>query len=290
LNKLEFSLLKDNLYQVWLNLTLWFWRRFFFFLNSVYFYSFAIISPWRRVSPFIWTNLNPLSPGWFVICLHVKIDPVVSEYKIFKWPHRIFIFLWLSPLWKGHDPLFVQTWIPFLQFKDNLHQVWLKLAHWFLRRFLDICCVFLLFRYYLLLQNLHVKKLESPPLKDDLYQVWFQLDQWFCRRSRKCKSLQIDRRTDGRRDRRATDNGRSEKLTWAFSSGELKKCVAVSRKWGNRLRPKNFRLLHYGLMMLVLVFILLSTVARFCISSGFTDYFTNHFLLATDLLIMPTQL
>jgi hypothetical protein len=58
LNKLEFPSTKDNLYQVWLILATWFCRRF----NSVYFYSFAIISPWRRVIPFIWTNLNPLHP------------------------------------------------------------------------------------------------------------------------------------------------------------------------------------------------------------------------------------
>jgi hypothetical protein len=28
----------------------------------MYFYWFAIISPWRRAIPFIWTNLNPLPP------------------------------------------------------------------------------------------------------------------------------------------------------------------------------------------------------------------------------------
>ena len=31
-----------------------------FFKKSVYFYCFAIISPWRGTIPFIWTNLNPL--------------------------------------------------------------------------------------------------------------------------------------------------------------------------------------------------------------------------------------
>ena len=31
------------------------------FLNlSIYFHNFAIISPWKRAGPFIWTNLNPL--------------------------------------------------------------------------------------------------------------------------------------------------------------------------------------------------------------------------------------
>jgi hypothetical protein len=29
---------------------------------SVYFYSFAVISPWRRAIPFIWTNLKPFYP------------------------------------------------------------------------------------------------------------------------------------------------------------------------------------------------------------------------------------
>jgi hypothetical protein len=37
----------------------WFWRKIFF-KNSVYFYSFAIISPWKRESPFILTILNSL--------------------------------------------------------------------------------------------------------------------------------------------------------------------------------------------------------------------------------------
>ena len=39
------------------------------------------------------------------------------------------------------------------------------------------------------------------------------------------KSLQTDKQTDGRTDRQTTDDRWSEKLTWAFSSGELKKTV-----------------------------------------------------------------
>ena len=30
--------------------------------SSMYFRYFIIISPWKRVGPFIWTNLNPLHP------------------------------------------------------------------------------------------------------------------------------------------------------------------------------------------------------------------------------------
>jgi hypothetical protein len=70
--------------------------------------------------------------------------------------------------------------------KDDLCQVWLKLAQWFWRRrFLNIFCIFLLFSYYLPLEKgatLHLNKLESPPPKDDLCQVWLKLAQWFWRR------------------------------------------------------------------------------------------------------------
>jgi hypothetical protein len=88
--------------------------------------------------------------------------------------------------------------------KDNLYQVWLKLARCFWRRrFLKIFSLFLLFRYYLPLEKgypLLLNKLESPSPKDYLCQVWIKLVQWFWRRSRKCKSLQMDRRTDGQTD------------------------------------------------------------------------------------------
>jgi hypothetical protein len=39
-------------------------------------------------------------------------DSVVLEKKIFKWPHPIFAFLWLSLLWRRPAPLFEQFKIP----------------------------------------------------------------------------------------------------------------------------------------------------------------------------------
>jgi hypothetical protein len=61
LNKLEFLLPKDNLYQVSLNLACWLWkRRFLKFL--IYFHSIAIISHWSIAILFIWPNLNPRYP------------------------------------------------------------------------------------------------------------------------------------------------------------------------------------------------------------------------------------
>jgi hypothetical protein len=98
-----------------MNLASWFWRRFFFKI-SVYFYSFAIISPWRRVIPFI----CPLP-------------------------------------------------------KDDLCQVWLKLALWFWsKRFLNDPTPFLHFLDYLPFEEdlvLYLNKSEFPLLKDILYQV-----------------------------------------------------------------------------------------------------------------------
>ena len=97
------------------------------------------------------------------------------------------------------------------------------------RIFFNFVNVFSLFRNYLPLEkggNLHLKKLESPSPKDALCQVWLKLVQWFWRRRWKCEKFidgQTDRRTDRQTDRQKTDDRWSEKLTWAFSSGELKR-------------------------------------------------------------------
>jgi hypothetical protein len=54
LNKLEFPSPKDNLYQVWLILACWFWRRFFKFLKlfSV-FLLFCYYLPMENGYPFL---------------------------------------------------------------------------------------------------------------------------------------------------------------------------------------------------------------------------------------------
>jgi hypothetical protein len=88
--------------------------------NLVYFYSFAIISPWRRAIPL------PLN----------KIESLPS--------------------------------------KDDLCQVWLKLAQWFWRRFLNDPTPFLQSCDYLPFEEgmaLHLNKLQFPSPKDNLYQV-----------------------------------------------------------------------------------------------------------------------
>ena len=58
---------KDSLCQVWLKLSQWFWGRRFFLISSMYFPYFVIISPWKRVGTFIWTNLNSHHPR--ILCV-----------------------------------------------------------------------------------------------------------------------------------------------------------------------------------------------------------------------------
>jgi hypothetical protein len=98
LYNLEFPLPKDDLYQVWLKLARWFWRRRFFF------------SIWKQVNMVFPIVALPDPQGaWFedtwiyIISESFRVNmtysgSVLLEKNIFKWPHPIFAFLWLSPL------------------------------------------------------------------------------------------------------------------------------------------------------------------------------------------------
>ena len=55
----------------------------FFFISSMYFRHFVIISPWKRAGPFIWTNLNPLHPWRNLNTLHPRIHCAKFGWK---WP------------------------------------------------------------------------------------------------------------------------------------------------------------------------------------------------------------
>ena len=127
------------------------------------------------------------------------------------------IIIWLSALEKG-----VALYLNKLEFpspKDALTQIWLKLAKQFWRRkFLNFVNVFLLNCNYLPLEKsvgLHLNKLEYPLPKDTLWAIGWNWLRGSREEDKNVKSLQTDRWT--------TDNKRSEKLTRAFSSGELKK-------------------------------------------------------------------
>ena len=66
-----------------LKFSLCFSRRFW--ISSMHFHFFVIISPWKMVGPFIWTNWNPLQPrllcakfGW-----NWPIGPGEEDFKNF---------------------------------------------------------------------------------------------------------------------------------------------------------------------------------------------------------------
>ena len=129
----------------------------------------------------------------------------------------IFAILLLSTLEKGRDPLFEQTWIPFIQgyfvpsWSNIIH---LALGFW-RRRFLNFVNVF---------------SLLSPLRKGcgcqswiPFTQGWFvpslvELSQWFLRR--KWKMLKVYNNYDDN-DKHQGTNSDKKKLTWAFDLGEL---------------------------------------------------------------------
>ena len=109
--------------------------------------------------------------------------------------------------------LFVKPWVPFTKrcFLPHLVEIGSLVLQ---QKILKFCQYFSLFRNYLPLEKgvaLCLNKYEIPSPKDALCQVWLKLAQlgsW--EKMKKWKvHMQMDRR-------------RSEKLTWAFSSGELK--------------------------------------------------------------------
>ena len=166
------------------------------------------------MGPSIWKKkLNPHHPRMLCAKCGWSWPSGSWEQDFINYVNVFSLFRYYLPLEKG-----VALHLKKLEFpspNDALCQVWLKLGQWFLRRFLKFVNVFSLFHYYLTLDKggaLHSNKLESSLPKDALWRVWLKLTQWFLRRRVNVKSLQ----TDGQ-----TDNRRSEKLTWAFSSGEL---------------------------------------------------------------------
>ena len=159
---------------------------------------------------------------WFVPSL-VVIGSVVLEKNFFLNFVNVFsIFRHFLPLEKG-GALHLNK-LEYPSPKDALCQVWLKFAQWFWRRrILNFVKVFSLFRNYVPIGNgwgPSLNKLEFSTPKDAPCQVWLKLAEWFWRRRWNCEKFTKTTTTT------TTDNGQikfwSEKLTWAFGSGELK--------------------------------------------------------------------
>ena len=72
----------------------------YFFISSMYFRHFVIISSWKRAESIIWTNLNPHHPKMLVPSLF-EIGSVVLDSKIFSICQCIFT---PPPPWKKAGP------------------------------------------------------------------------------------------------------------------------------------------------------------------------------------------
>ena len=104
---------------------------------------------------------------WYFVPRLIKIGPVVLEEKIFRSWQSVFTISKLLLLGGRAWSSFEQIKPEFPLLKDDLHQVWLKLAEWFWRRFSKVSMCF----YYHVCHNnvplgkcmaLYLNKLESP--------------------------------------------------------------------------------------------------------------------------------
>ena len=94
---------------------------FFNFVN-VFFY-FVIISPWKRVGPFIWTNLNPLLPRMLCAKFGWNWLSRSGEEDLFNFVNVFTIFRNYLLLEKGG--LLQLNKLEFPSPKDALCQVWM---------------------------------------------------------------------------------------------------------------------------------------------------------------------
>ena len=180
LNKLESPSHNDALWQVWLKLAKWFWRRRFFNLVNVF---------------SLFRNYLPLEKGG-ALHLNKRESPTPKLASCQVWS-KLAPWFWIRIMFN-----FVNTFSPFrdyLPFEKGgaLHlnkresptpklascQVWLKLAQWFWRRrFLNFVNVFHNYRPFGNGRGPYFfYKLESPSPKDALCQVCLKLAQCFWR-------------------------------------------------------------------------------------------------------------
>ena len=147
-------------------------------------YYFAIISPWIRAWPYIWTNLNPLYPRMLFVKFGWNWPSGFGEEDFKKMFNIILHFRYNLPLEKGVK----QTWISSTQgcFEPSLVEI-------------------------------------GPVVLDKKLKTW-KVYRWT--------------------DRQTTHNSWSEKLTWAFSPGELIKTNTPplsENPWHSHLLPRDWQ-------------------------------------------------
>ena len=188
-----------------LKLAHWIWRRRFLnFVNVFSLFCYYLPFNWKRMEPFIWTNLNCLYPKNAVCKVWLKMALWFWRIRILNFVNVHVFLLFYYHLTLGNGGTLHLNKLGFLSPKDALLQVWLKLAHCFWRRrFLN---VFSLFCYYLPLDKgvfLQLNMLEFPSPKNTLRHVLLKYAQWFWRRRRTCAKFTTTTTTTT-----MTDNGK----------------------------------------------------------------------------------
>jgi hypothetical protein len=172
---------KDDLCQVSLKLAKWFWRRF---LNDpIPFLYFCDYLPFEEDLSLYVNNVE--FPSSKDNLYHVWLNWACWFWRRFKKKCSEFLlFRYYLPLEKGF-PLCLNN-VKFPTPKDDLCQVWLKLAQCFWRRgFLNDPTPFFHFCDYFPFEEdmaLHLYKSEFSSPKNNLYQVWLNLASWIWRR------------------------------------------------------------------------------------------------------------
>ena len=137
-----------------------------FLMSSIYFCYFVIISPWKRVGPFIWTNLNP-SPKNALFQVWLKLAQWFWRRRIFNVVNIFLLFCNYLPLEKDRALHLNKLESP--STKNALCQVWLKFAHVVLEKIFLISSRY--FHYFVIIspwkksRALHLNKLEFPSPK-----------------------------------------------------------------------------------------------------------------------------
>ena len=98
----------------------------------MHFHYFVIISPWKRVWPFIWTYLNSNHPRMFCAKCWWNWPSGSREENFLNFVNVFSLFRYYFPLKKGAALHMNKLESP--SPKDALCQVWLKLTKRFMRR------------------------------------------------------------------------------------------------------------------------------------------------------------
>ena len=149
------------LYQIWLKLDQWFWRRTKLFTscinNAVSLLLFSFVKAFSLLSPFERSSGPSFKQIWISFTKIFFLPSLVEIDLFWRWRFLkiIICILWYYlPPWKWHGPSFEQNLILFNQKGRGLCQVHFELAHLFLSNIFKLCeCIFAILLLSLLVKG-----------------------------------------------------------------------------------------------------------------------------------------